>query len=192
VVKPHEKIFRGVVTDRLRLLDACRTQFSQVFSVYPDENDVVMATLEAAKEQEPLSQCDDSDGCRHTLWQVKDKAAIARARELFSDKSLYIADGHHRYTTALQMREKMAERSGNGSVAADSPFNFMMMYLCAIEDPGLSVLPTHRLVRLQEISRIQDSFQITKSLLIRKVKKQTKFQEMFCLLRLGGRVIQKL
>jgi uncharacterized protein (DUF1015 family) len=146
IVKPHEKIFRNVVTDRLRLLDTCRTQFSQVFSVYTDRENKVMNLLEAAREPEPLGACEDQDGCRHTLWRVTDRPALAGARDLLADKSLYIADGHHRYNTALQMRELMAERQGR--VAPDSPFNFVMMYLCAMEDVGLSVLPTHRLVRL--------------------------------------------
>jgi uncharacterized protein (DUF1015 family) len=146
IVKPHEQVFRGVVTDRLRLLDACRTQFSQVFSLYPDRTGAVMALLEGAREPEPLGRCEDRDGCRHSLWRVSDPAVLGRARELFRDKCLYIADGHHRYNTALQMRELMAGRQGG--VAGDSPFNFIMMYLCAMEDPGLSVLPTHRLVRL--------------------------------------------
>lgn len=146
IVKPHEKIFRNVVTDRLRLLDTCRTQFSQVFSVFPDAENRVMALLEGAREPEPLCACDDQDGCRHALWRVTDRPAIVKAQELMAAKSLYIADGHHRYNTALQMRELMVERQGE--VAPDSPFNFIMMYLCAMEDPGLSVLPTHRLVRL--------------------------------------------
>jgi uncharacterized protein (DUF1015 family) len=146
IVKPHEKIFRNVVTDRLRLLDTCRTQFSQVFSVYSDQKNAVMRLLEAAREPEPLGACEDQDGCRHALWRVTDQAAITGARDLLADKSLYIADGHHRYNTALQMRELMAARPGG--VTSDSPFNFVMMYLCAMEDPGLSVLPTHRLVRL--------------------------------------------
>lgn len=146
IVKPHEQVFRGVVTDRLRLLDACRTQFSQVFSIFPDPTGAVMALLEPAREPEPLGQCRDKDGCRHSLWRVSDPAVIARVRELFSDKSVYIADGHHRYNTALQMRELMASRQG--AVGADSPFNYAMMYLCPMEDPGLSVLPTHRLLRL--------------------------------------------
>jgi uncharacterized protein (DUF1015 family) len=147
IVKPHEKFFRNVVNDRLRLLDTCRTQFSQVFSVYPDRENEVIRILEAARDPKPLCSCDDQDGCRHVLWQVTDPAAIGKARELFIDKCLYIADGHHRYNTALQMRELMAKRN---EVAADSPFNFIMMYLCAMEDPGLSVLPTHRLVRLND------------------------------------------
>jgi len=146
IVKPHEQVFRGVVTDRLRLLDACRTQFSQVFSIFPDPTGAVMSLLEAAREPEPQGHCQDKDGCRHSLWRVSDPAVIAQARALFRDKSVYIADGHHRYNTALQMRELMASRQGE--VAADSPFNYAMMYLCPMEDPGLSVLPTHRLVRL--------------------------------------------
>ena len=146
IVKPHEKFFRNVVTDRLRLLDACRTQFSQVFSVYPDRENEVMRILEEAREPEPISVCEDQDGCRHMLWKVTDREVINQVRNLFADKCLYIADGHHRYNTALQMRELMAKRQGG--VAEDSPFNFIMMYLCAMEDPGLSVLPTHRLVRL--------------------------------------------
>ena len=146
IVKPHEQVFRGVVTDRLRLLDTCRTQFSQVFSVFPDPAGAVMDLLEPAREEAPLGHCLDKDGCRHTLWRVTDPGVIAAVRELFRDKSVYIADGHHRYNTALQMRELMASRQGG--VAADSPFNHVMMYLCPMEDPGLSVLPTHRLVRL--------------------------------------------
>ncbi|NTV12695.1 MAG: DUF1015 domain-containing protein [Desulfobulbaceae bacterium] len=146
IVKPHEQVFRGVVTDRLRLLDACRTQFSQVFSIFPDPVGEVMTLLEAAREAEPQGHCQDKDGCRHSLWRVSDPAAIAQARELFRSKCVYIADGHHRYNTALQMRELMASRQG--VVAVDSPFNYAMMYLCPMEDPGLSVLPTHRLVRL--------------------------------------------
>ncbi|MFO7607280.1 MAG: DUF1015 domain-containing protein [Desulfurivibrionaceae bacterium] len=150
IVKPHEQFFRNVVSDRLRLLDTCRTQFSQVFSVYPDRENQVIRVLEKGREPEPLCSCEDQDGCRHTLWRVSERAAIAEAQELFVDKCLYIADGHHRYNTALQMRELMVER--RGELAEDSPFNFIMMYLCAIEDPGLSVLPTHRLVRLAETS----------------------------------------
>ncbi len=146
IVKPHEQIFRGVVTDRLRLLDACRTQFSQVFSIFPDPLGQVMALLEPAREVAPLGQCQDKDGCRHALWRVSDPAVIAQVRELFRTKCVYIADGHHRYNTALQMRELMTSRQGE--VAGASPFNFAMMYLCPMEDPGLSVLPTHRLVRL--------------------------------------------
>ncbi|MBU0673757.1 MAG: DUF1015 domain-containing protein [Proteobacteria bacterium] len=146
IVKPHEQIFRGVVTDRLRLLDTCRTQFSQVFALYPDQEGAVMSSLEAGRSGTPLCEAFDHDGCRHSLWSITDPAVILHVAGLFAAKSVYIADGHHRYNTALQMRELIVEREG--SVTPDSPFNHIMMYLCAMEDPGLSVLPTHRLVQM--------------------------------------------
>jgi uncharacterized protein (DUF1015 family) len=144
IVKPHEKTFRSVTDDRLKLIDTCQAQFSQVFSLYADENGEIMAALEAACPPEPLYAVEDQDGCRHTLWAVTDRQVLAKISAAFQDKSLYIADGHHRYTTALQLRELMAKRQGR--VAENSPYNHIMMYLCPMEDPGLSVLPTHRLV----------------------------------------------
>jgi uncharacterized protein (DUF1015 family) len=146
IVKPHEKTFSGVTSDRLRLLDTCHCQFSPIFSLYPDAEGRIMALLEAAASPEPLASAADQDGCRHTIRAVRDPEILARVQELFREKSLYIADGHHRYTTALQFRALMRERLG--SLREDSPYNHTMMYLCGMEDPGLSVLPTHRLVRL--------------------------------------------
>jgi uncharacterized protein (DUF1015 family) len=144
IVKPHEKTFRSVTDDRLRLIDTCQAQFSQVFSLYSDNQGEVMAALEEACPPEPLYQVEDQDGCLHTLWAVTDPETLAGVAAAFRDKPLYIADGHHRYTTALQLRELMAKREGR--VAENSPYNHIMMYLCPMEDPGLSVLPTHRLV----------------------------------------------
>lgn len=115
IVKPHEKTFGGVVTDRVRLLDTCKTQFSQIFSLYSDPQNEVMAVLEAACPEEPLCHAVDGDGARHTIWAITDPAALARTRELFVDKALYIADGHHRYTTALELRRLMQEREECGS-----------------------------------------------------------------------------
>ncbi|MFZ5774431.1 MAG: DUF1015 domain-containing protein [Thermodesulfobacteriota bacterium] len=145
IVKPHEKTFSGVTSDRLRLLDACHCQFSPIFSLYPDPEGAVMALLEAACPATPLCEVTDHDGCVHRIWAVSDPAVVGKVVALFRDKALYIADGHHRYTTALQFRRLMAERQG--AVAEESPYNHTMMYLCGMEDPGLSVLPTHRLVR---------------------------------------------
>lgn len=145
IVKPHEKTFRGVTDDRLRLTEACQAQFSQVFSLYSDAQGKIVSALEETASGEPICAVEDQDGCLHRLWAVTDDEVLSRVGNEFQEKSLYIADGHHRYTTALQMRDLMAKK--HGSVAADSPYNFIMMYLCPMEDPGLSVLPTHRLVR---------------------------------------------
>lgn len=153
VVKPHEKTFRGVTTDRLRLIDACQAQFSSIFSLYSDPAGEILSTLEAIRPESPLSSVLDFDGCRHTIWAISDQAVLAAVTAQFASKSLYIADGHHRYTTALQLRELMRERQG--SVAPDSPYNHTMMYLCGMEDEGLSVLPTHRVVRIPYLTTVE-------------------------------------
>ncbi len=144
IVKPHEKTFPGVIADRLELMDECQAQFSQVFSIYPDRDNEIISVLEAAREPEAICSVHDHHGNLHTIWRVTDRAALARVRELFRDRSIYIADGHHRYTTALDCQKRARERDPD--LPATSPYNFIMMYLCAGEDEGLSVLATHRLV----------------------------------------------
>jgi len=148
IVKPHEETFATVTADRLRLMDACQAQFSQVFSLYADEGVNIITTLEEGRTGKPLYEVRDADGGRHTIWPVVEEEILARALNLFRDKSIYIADGHHRYSTALQYRNKMQELPGG--LSDGSPYNYIMMYLCPMEDSGLSVLPTHRLVTLPD------------------------------------------
>jgi len=107
-----------------------------------------METLEKGRPEKPLYEVKDADGGNHTIWPIVDKEIIAKAQELFSAKSVYIADGHHRYSTSLQYRRQVTEKTGQ--VSGQSPYNYTMMYLCPMEDPGLSVLPTHRLVTLPD------------------------------------------
>jgi uncharacterized protein (DUF1015 family) len=126
-------------------MEACQAQFSQIFSIYSDSGQSVIAGLEEKRNKEPMCRVTDFDGNVHTLWQITDTDALAATHSFFTDKSVYIADGHHRYTTALDCRKRALEKNPN--LPADSPYNFIMMYLCASEDPGLSVLPTHRLVQ---------------------------------------------
>lgn len=145
IVRPHEKTFAGVISDRLKLMETCEAQFSKVFSIYSDPQQEVICTLEQAQESTPVLQVKDAHANTHSLWRVTDAAAIAKVQQFFTDKPVYIADGHHRYTTALELRRRAL--AANPDLPADDPRNFMMMYLCGCEDPGLSVLPTHRLVR---------------------------------------------
>ncbi len=145
IVKPHEKTFAGVISDRLELMEECRAQFSQVFSIYSDSEQQVISALEEVRPPEPVCRVDDIDGNTHTLWRLTDQDALADVQRFFAaDRAVYIADGHHRYTTALACRRNARERYPE--LPADSAYNYIMMYLCASEDPGLSVLPTHRLV----------------------------------------------
>ncbi len=154
VVKPHEKTFSSVTSDRLRLLDTCQAQFSPIFSLYSDPEGSIINLLEEARTGQPLAEAKDHDGCFHRLWAVNDAGVIAQVCEMFAAKSLYIADGHHRYTTSLQLRSLMRERQGE--VATDSPYDYTMMYLCGMEDEGLSVLPTHRLVQVPYLTTVDE------------------------------------
>lgn len=145
IVKPHEKTFEGVIADRLELMDTCKAQFSKVFSIYSDKENEIINCLESKRESTPLCTTKDHFNNIHTLWRVTDPEVLERVRKLFEDKPVYIADGHHRYTTALGCRKRALAR--NPELPASSPFNHIMMYLCPAEDEGLSVLPTHRLVK---------------------------------------------
>ena len=144
IVRPHEKTFEAVIVDRMRLVDECRAQFSQVFSIYNDSENVVISALEQAREPQPVCMVRDHLQNTHTLWRVTDRQALDTVVRYFADLPVYIADGHHRYTTALGCRRNALSR--NPDLPAASPYNFIMMYLCATRDEGLSVLPTHRLL----------------------------------------------
>lgn len=154
VVKPHEETFESVIADRLRLLDTTKAQFSQIFSLYSDEENKVFTLLDEAREQEAMGSITDADGCIHTLYRVSNGDVIEQVQKFFVDKSLYIADGHHRYTTALAYRRMQKE--ANPQFNEKDPANHVMMYLCPMEDPGLSVLPTHRLLHWPGIMNMED------------------------------------
>jgi uncharacterized protein (DUF1015 family) len=143
VVKPHERTFDTVIEDRLKLTRYCQAQFSQVFSLFSDHENKVVSLLEQGRGR-PVGTVTDADGCVHSLRQVADPEIIKKIQYLFLEKSLYIADGHHRYSTALAYRKYIKEL--HGGLSEKNPANHIMMYLCPMEDPGLSVLPTHRLL----------------------------------------------
>ena len=148
IVKPHEQTFDTVTADRLRLMDTCQAQFSQIFSLYSDPEMKIITALEAGCSEKPLYEVRDADGGIHSVWQVTDKDILSRVQELFKNNAVYIADGHHRYNTSLQYKQLMKKR--HGGLPEQSPYNYTMMYLCPMEDPGLKVLPTHRLVKLPD------------------------------------------
>ena len=165
IIKPHEKTFDAVISERMKLMEECKAQFSKVFSIYHDSDGTVIEILENARDDKPVSLVTDHIGNTHTIWRVADPAALDRVMRCFSDKPVYIADGHHRYTTALGCRNN-AKRI-NPDLPDDSPYNFIMMYLCAAEDEGLSVLPTHRLLNYpgavtanEAVGMIKESFDV--------------------------------
>lgn len=150
VVLPHEKTFSRVKSERLELMKSCHANYSPVFSLYSDAEQMVLKTLrqscsEMAPDMKPDMKFVDTYGHRHQLWRVTDVAVHQRISDFMNDKSIFIADGHHRYETALNYRQWLADRTPGFS--PEHPANFIMMYLCGMEDPGLVILPAHRMVK---------------------------------------------
>lgn len=145
VILPHEHTMSGPKQDRIRLLRACRTNVSPIYALYRPDDGAAIAICAAAAGDHPDVEARDSLGQTHRLWVIDDARAVQRLEYHFSSRTLYIADGHHRYETALGYREerKAAENQWSG----DEPENFALMALTAADDPGLLVLPIHRLVR---------------------------------------------
>lgn len=142
IIKPHEQTFGSVAEDRLELMRSCRAQFSQVFSCYSDPANRVTDLLTESRGEPVLVTADGDDGV-HSLYQICSKAVIEAVCQEFVDKSLYIADGHHRYQTALAYRNEIRA----GKRGEDGPEGYIMMYLCPMEDEGLTILAPHRLLR---------------------------------------------
>ena len=141
VVVPHENTLSGAKADRLELLKATGTQFSHVYSLYDDHDEKVRKILEKTASGEPTVWFTDCEKITHSLWAVSDKEIIAEIAKLMADKKLYIADGHHRYETALNYRNFL--RSAD-KVSENS--DYVSMMLVEMENPGLVVFPTHRII----------------------------------------------
>jgi uncharacterized protein (DUF1015 family) len=144
VVLPHERTLSGPKEDRLRLMRATHTQISPIFGLFRDADGAAREVIDAATAVVPTIDTVTADGVRHRLWRLGAAPAIARLTRVLAQKQILIADGHHRYETLLGLGPQLrALDFAAGAAAAD----FAMMFLARAEDPGLLVLPTHRLLR---------------------------------------------
>ena len=142
VILPHEETLSKAKEDRFNLMKATNCNFSQIYSLYNDPKHSITERFDKLSCTTPVTELTDSDGVTHRLWIADDSEEIAAICNEFADKKLYIADGHHRYETALNYRNYCRENDlGNGGE------DYVMMMLVDMEHPGLVVLPTHRLVR---------------------------------------------
>lgn len=143
VVLPHEQIRNKDKEDRLQLLRACSTNFSPIMCIYDDPQGLMQRVLTpyAAHSQVELF---DEAGEEHRLEPIIDLAHIALIQDFFASRQLYIADGHHRYTTALQYRDDIQKQ--HGPLDPMDGANFVLMALVSLDDPGMLVLPTHRIL----------------------------------------------
>ncbi len=144
VILPHEQTFGGPKEDRLALMKATRCNLSPIFGLFADAGDKVASVFAGAASSPPTAR-GVVDGVESRLWMVTDAAAVSRVTALMADRRIYIADGHHRYGTALTYREGLAEQHG-GSLPADHPANYVMFVLASMDDPGCVILPYYRVL----------------------------------------------
>jgi uncharacterized protein (DUF1015 family) len=143
-IYPHEQTHSAAKEDRLKLTRACKANLSQIFGIYPDAENVAQNLLEeAVRGQAPL-EATDHLGVVHRLWPVTDSQVISDVTRVMAEKPMYVADGHHRYETACNYRDELA---AGGSLDPNHPANFVLMMQISMDDPGMIVLPTHRLFR---------------------------------------------
>jgi uncharacterized protein (DUF1015 family) len=146
IVRPHEQTFDRVTEDRFCLLQVTEAQFSQVFILYRHSPDA--ARILGESERKELYTVKDEAGNTHGLWKITDVDRLKSLHECLLKAVLYIADGHHRYTTAIKYRNRMQKVYGK---EPSRPYNYLMAYLVDAEDPGLVVIPVHRIVTLPKV-----------------------------------------
>ena len=145
VILPHEKTFSAHKDDRLKLMRACNAQFSQIFSLYEDPDHRVLDFTREVIDGRPLVSFEFKDGSHHALWTVQQRPLFKKVADALSDKRIFIADGHHRYETARNYRNSM--RARYGTRPPNRSYEFVMMYLTSMDDEGLMILPSHRLIK---------------------------------------------
>lgn len=144
VVFRHEQTLAKPRADRLNLLRATRAHFGQIFMLYSDPKGEIEALLKKRTEEDPDTSLLDEYETLHRLWRIHDAALIQAVQQRMRDKKLLIADGHHRYETALAYRNE--RRAESGGADPNAPYEFVMMTLVPMESRGLVILPTHRIV----------------------------------------------
>lgn len=161
-IYPHEETMSGPKQDRLLLTRACKANLSQIFGLYPDPQNATQDMLERAIAGKTPLEAVDHLGVIHRMWPVTDVKVISELSGELGPKPIFIADGHHRYETACNYRDELA---AGGKLDANHPANFVLMMMIGMSDPGMIVLPTHRLFRGikkmtsgELIAELEDSF----------------------------------
>jgi uncharacterized protein (DUF1015 family) len=166
VVRPHEGTLSRAKSDREILLRTLKTNTSPVFVMYEDHEETVSSLLADLTYTKPQLDIAGYDGEHHHLWVITEPQVLDALACVFETKPLYIADGHHRYESALQYKHEWEALLGQ--TTGDEPFNFIMMEMVDFKDPGLVILPPHRLVRgvswnriNRMMSEIEEFFEVT-------------------------------
>jgi uncharacterized protein (DUF1015 family) len=146
-IYPHERTLSAPKADRLDLMHATKANLSPVFGLYDDSDNAIGAIFTAIKKEKPLYPVyTDFDGTEHLLWRVSDDVAVTQIGAILKGRNIIIADGHHRYATALTYAKEM--RAQNPHAGDEAPYNYVLMDMINFQDAGLVILPTHRLLNL--------------------------------------------
>jgi len=165
IIVPHEKTLSGPKVDRMRLLKTVQTNFSPVFGLYEDKDSKVRGIIQDPMNSRAVFTAEDDDKIVHTLWAIEDPDVLAKLHKTLKSKKVYIADGHHRYETALEYARQQREEKRLSDMVV-FPFDYMYMALVSFEDPGFIVLPTHRILTRNGLSggeiirRLEEYFKV--------------------------------
>jgi len=143
-VVPHEKTHRRPKVDRMKLLETTKMNLSPIFGLYNDPERTLLSMYDDLTKSSPIFDFKDEKGVQHALWVMTDSKTISKIHEAVKTKKIYIADGHHRYQTALDYVERQKKEA---RTKEDASYNHVLMALVEFHDPGLIVLPIHRLIR---------------------------------------------
>jgi uncharacterized protein (DUF1015 family) len=144
IIVPHEKTLVAPKADRLEILRAVKANLSPLFGLYRDEKGTTARALARACEREPVQDAGTDDGVQNRLWRTDDPEVISAIQALVRDQRIFIADGHHRYETALVYRREL--EAAEPGLPASGGHHYVLMFLCPMSDPGLLIFPTHRLL----------------------------------------------
>ena len=145
IILPHERTFSKVKSERLELMKASHANFSPIFSLYKDEKDILSVLKNSVKGTPPDMDPTDDKGHVHKLWRITDTVTHEYVQNAMKQTRLFIADGHHRYETALNYRDWVA--NNDPGFSEHHPANYVLMYLCSMQDPGMIILPAHRILK---------------------------------------------
>ena len=148
VVKAHEKTLSKPKADRLDLMRACKANLEPIQLLYMDNNDTIRKMIDECIDA-PILNIKGYDGFMHKLWKVEDELLISKIVDELSNEVLFIADGHHRYQTAINFADEMKKKTNVSDEGA--PFNYRMVILANIFDEGLAILPTHRFIKMPNL-----------------------------------------
>lgn len=144
-IHPHESTYSKPKQDRLNLLRTCKANTSPIFSLYKSTDGKVSAILSHVSQSRPYLKAVDSAGATHQIWRIDKTEELETIREELKDKDIFIADGHHRYETSFKFQREM--RSKEKSPSGREPFDYVLMFLADMSERGITILPTHRLVK---------------------------------------------